>query len=53
MQLLQIDENGTVKDLPRSGQPTVLSEQKLKAIEEMVTSLPRLSIRQGAARAGI
>jgi hypothetical protein len=47
----KFDETGTVEDLPRSDRPvTILSEEKL---EEMVNNSPRLSIRQGAAQAGI
>jgi len=46
-------KNETVEDSPRSGRPTILSEEKLKEIVEMVTSNLQLSIRQGGARAGI
>ncbi|CAF4233993.1 unnamed protein product [Rotaria sp. Silwood2] len=50
----KFDETGTVEDLPRSGRPvSILSEEKLEEIEEMVNDNPRLSIREGAARAGI
>ena len=49
----KFDENGIVEDLPRSGRPTVLSEEKLEEIEEMVTTNPQVSIRLGAGQAGI
>ncbi|CAF1096118.1 unnamed protein product [Didymodactylos carnosus] len=50
----KFDEDGTLESLPRSGRPSsVLFEEKLDEIEEMVTSNPQLSIRQGAAQAGI
>lgn len=46
-------ENGSREDLPRSGRPTILSEEKLKEIEEIVIGNLQLSIRQGAVQAGI
>lgn len=50
----KFDENGVVEDLPRSGPPlSVLSEEKLEEIEELVINNPRLSVREGAARAEI
>jgi hypothetical protein len=50
----KFDEPGTIEDLPRGGRSsTVLSEEQFKEIEEVVISNPRLSIRQGAAQAGI
>jgi hypothetical protein len=50
----KFDENGTVEGLPHSDRRSViLSEEKLDEIEEMVTSTPQLSIRQGAAQVGI
>jgi len=50
----KFDETGVVEDLPRSGPPlSVLSEEKLGEIEELVINSPRLSVRQGAAQAGI
>ena len=50
----KFDESGTIENLPRSGRPSsVLSEEKLDEIEEMVTSNPRFSIRSGADQVGI
>ncbi|CAF1227103.1 unnamed protein product [Didymodactylos carnosus] len=50
----KFDEDGTLESLPHSGRSSsVLSEEKLDEIEEMVTGNPQLSIRQGAAQAGI
>jgi CTP-dependent riboflavin kinase len=49
----KFDENGTVEDLPRSGRPIVLTEEKLEEIGEMVTTDPQVSIRLGAVQAGI
>ena len=45
----KFDETRVVKDLPRSA----LFEEKLKEMEELVINSPRLSVRQGAAQAGI
>jgi hypothetical protein len=50
----KFDETGTVEDLSRSGRPaSVLSEEKLEEIEERIIQNPQLSIRQGAAEAGV
>jgi hypothetical protein len=50
----RFEETGSVEDLQRSGRPvTTLTEDKLKEIEEMVTSHSNLSVRQGSAQAGI
>jgi hypothetical protein len=47
----RFEETGSVEDLQRSGRPvTILTEDKL---EEMVTSSPNLSVRQGSAQACI
>jgi hypothetical protein len=50
----RFDETGSVEDLHRSGRPTtILTEEKLEEIQEMVTTNPNLSVRQGSAQAGI
>lgn len=50
----KFDETGAIEDLPQSGLPSsVLSEEKLEEIEELVVKSPRLSAQQGAAQSGI
>ena len=50
----KFDETGVVEDLPRSDPPlSLLSEEKLEEIEELVINSPRSSVRQDAAQAGI
>ncbi|CAF2008707.1 unnamed protein product [Rotaria magnacalcarata] len=50
----RFEETGSVEDLQRSGRPvTTLTADKLEEIEEMVTTSPNLSVRQGSVQAGI
>ena len=41
---------GDVKDLPRSGQPSVMSDNMLAALERIILSNPRLAARELAVR---
>ena len=50
----RFNKTGSVEDLPRTGQPaTVLTEEKLEEIQDMVDNNPRLSIPQGSIQSSI
>ena len=50
----RFDETGSVEDLARSGRPaSVLTEDKLEEIKEMVTTSPNLPVREVSAQGGV